>query len=475
MNDFFENNDEHDIGELIQQYQDALKNNKQVYFDEESLELLIDHYEFNNDYKNAHNLCDLGMANFGFNSTFYARKASLYLDQQDIENAEKFIEIAEKYDARDLDILFVKTQIHIYRSEHPMAIELLHERLQDDFMDNEDRAEIFLELASVYEDLEDYEKMFDVLKKAALADNNNEEAFHRLWLCAEMADLHEQSMIFHQQIIEQNPFSVLAWYNLGNAYFGLYQYEKAIDAYEYIMAINNENDFVLKDIAESYYKLGNHSKAIEHYNELLALNKDDEEAFFCIGLCYEQEGNFTKARQYYEKATRIDNAYDEAYFRIGECFLKQQKWTNALNYYKKAVKIDENQGEYYIGIAKCYIQLNEIEKAITNFHEAVQRQPMRLESWIEYINALYDISAFDLALQTVESALKFLPNAHEIRLIQTCIYLEQKSYAEAQHNLYTLGEHGILNADTITELNNFFGEDEHIVSLLLEVKKAFSL
>ena len=59
----------------------------------------------------------------------------------------------------------------------------------------------------------------------------------------------------HQKIIDQQPYSELAWFNLGSAYQGLKLYEKAIDAYQYAVAIDEKFDYAYRNMGDAYIRL----------------------------------------------------------------------------------------------------------------------------------------------------------------------------------------------------------------------------
>jgi tetratricopeptide (TPR) repeat protein len=474
MFDQNENDEAFDITELLEQYQSAIRNNTPIFLDEDSLEILIDHYEFMGDYSNAHQLCNIGIENHAFSSVFYLRKATLFLEQQELEKAEDLIEKATLFNPNDIEIVFSNAQLLVAKGLHDEAIALIKNKLKD-HIPAEEKSDLMLEIAAIYEDKEQFDKMFDALKSALIFDYNNEEAYHRIWLCTEMTEKYEESIKLHEQIINESPYSFLAWYNLGHAYYGLEKYEKAIEAYEYVQAIDDQNDYILKDIGEVYFKIKRIDKAIETFSEYLQNNKEDEEIYYNLGMCFEEDKNYVKARQNYEKATRIDNSYDEAFFRIGECYAKQSKWQNAINYYKKAIKINEHRGDYYVALAKSCIQTNDLESALLYFNDAVQQQPRRLESWIEYINTLYDLGTYEFAMQTIDAALNILPDAYELRLVQSCILLEEKRIDEAYQNLSFLCERKLINSDTIEELCVFFEDETAIQEMLFAVKKEFNL
>ncbi|MEB3059476.1 hypothetical protein, partial [Parvimonas sp. D9] len=82
--------------------------------------------------------------------------------------------------------------------------------------------------------------VFDCLKLILEEDPSNEEALYKICFWTDFTGRNEESIRLHQQIIEEQPFSELAWFNLAAAYQGLKLYEKAIDAYQYAVAIDEK-------------------------------------------------------------------------------------------------------------------------------------------------------------------------------------------------------------------------------------------
>ena len=74
---------------------------------------------------------------------------------------------------------------------------------------------------------------------------------------------NEESIKLHQAIIEDYPFSELAWFNLAAAYQGLKLYEKSIDAYQYAVAIDEKFDYAYRNMGDAFLRLRKYKEAIE--------------------------------------------------------------------------------------------------------------------------------------------------------------------------------------------------------------------
>ena len=81
--------------------------------------------------------------------------------------------------------------------------------------DGEERIELLFELADVYDDYEEFDKVFDCLKLILEQDPNNEEAFYKICFWTDFTGRNEESIRLHQKIIDEFPYNELAWFNLG--------------------------------------------------------------------------------------------------------------------------------------------------------------------------------------------------------------------------------------------------------------------
>jgi len=96
------------------------------------------------------------------------------------------------------------------------------------------------------------------------------------------------------------------------------EYEKAVDAFEYVLAINEDADFVYQDIAELHFKKGEFKKALVVLKEMTNDFDADDEIYFLQGKCHEALGDMKMARYCYRKAVHENPSLSEAYYRIGE-------------------------------------------------------------------------------------------------------------------------------------------------------------
>src|SRR5699024_5242313 len=104
----------------------------------------------------------------------------------------------------------------------------------------------------------------------------------------------EEGITLHQDIIERFPFNAQAWFNLGCAFKEIKLYEKAIDAFEYALAIREDFSYARHNIADAFIKLRKYDKAIEILKECLESETGDSSLYEALGYCYEKEKKYRK-------------------------------------------------------------------------------------------------------------------------------------------------------------------------------------
>ena len=84
------------------------------------------------------------------------------------------------------------------------------------------------------------------------------------------------------RFLDIDPFSFTAWYNLGIIYNQIDKYEKAIEAYDYALLLNESFHSAIFNKANSYANSGKFLEAIEFYKEYLEHETDSEETLLYI-------------------------------------------------------------------------------------------------------------------------------------------------------------------------------------------------
>ncbi|HMO40552.1 MAG TPA: tetratricopeptide repeat protein [Saprospiraceae bacterium] len=422
------------ILDLISEYETSLEKGDSFFLDEKSYAQLIEYYENEDLIDKALEATEHAIRHHGYVIDFYIKKARLLMEDHQDAQALTVLERAGLFAPGEPGIDLLRAEAMAHMGLHDEAFALLAE------LKKQANSTLFCEIyvceALIHELLEEYEQVFEALRAALLENPRHQEALERIWLCIESTKKYEESVRLHQQLLDLDPYSYLAWYNLGHAYAYLGNYDEAIEAYEYAYLINEKFEFAYRDRAELCFEIKQYRKALNCYLELLEQTESDSDLLLCIGQCYQQLEDYVTARRYYTQALQADTFNDEVLYYIGECYAEEGKWKRAERAFAKAIEIEDQREEYYAALAEAQFELGEWKKAETNFKKAIELAPDQIQFWMQYTGFLIEIDRVEEALTTLQEAENYSIGSEILYCRIACLF----ALGRRQEGCYWLGE-----------------------------------
>lgn len=423
-----------EIIDLIKQYEDAVKAKQQLFFEEDSYEQIITFYQENRELNKAMQVADSALEQYPYSAFFITKKAEVLAEQKMFDEALDYLDRAEMLDAQDINIYLIRADIFLWLGRHTEALEVIETALLIG-SEPEDKTELYLEMADVYEDLEKYWEVIDALKKAIECNPNSEEALNRMWFCTELTEKYNDSIEFHEALIEKYPYNLLAWFNLGHAHAGLKKYDDALEAFGYAIAIDENFEPAYICTADVLYMAGNYNESLRFYLDAIKLSKPNKELYLKTAECFEKLGELGKSRSYLRKAIAVDPYYDEAFYRIGETYRLEEKWPKAISSFERAVKLSKDNVDYLTALADAYISIDEGQKALDLFIHIFNIDPKSKQNWVNLATAYFNMEDFRKAFQILTEAEQKYDDCADILYIKAVFYYQAGNKNEALLNL----------------------------------------
>lgn len=391
-----------EIKELLIQYKNFKSGKSFRFIEEEAFIRIIDHFDDIEDLASALEAANYGVDQFPYSASLLIKKADLLLATRKYSEVLSILEKAEILDSNDINLYILKTDAYLALDCQQQAAEILESAVQ--IFQGEEKAELLFELADVYDDYEDFEKVFDCLRMILEEDGNNEEALYKICFWTDYTGRNEESIKLHQAILDENPYSTLAWFNLGAAYQGLKLYEKAIDAYQYAIAIDEKFDYAYRNIGDAYLRLRKYKDAIEALQKVLELSLPEAVIFEALGHCYDKMKNYAQARFHYRKAAHLNSTDSHLYYKVANTYMSEHHWESAIKNLETAMRIDRNQPDYHLAIARCFVEKGRTKEAVVHFSAFIKARPRNIQGWKDLIACLYKAGYYDDALEQTENA-----------------------------------------------------------------------
>jgi tetratricopeptide (TPR) repeat protein len=394
--------DQEEIKALIKQYIDLKEGRSHSFIEEDSFERIIDYFDDKDDVASALEAANYGIEQFPYSPMLQIKKADLLIATRHYREALTLLEKVELLDKNDINLYILKTDAYLALDQQRKAAEILEEAIH--IFDGEEKIELLFELADVYDDYEEFDKVFNCLQLILNQSPTNEEALYKICFWTDYTGRNEEGIKLHQKIIEEYPFTELAWFNLGAAYQGLKLYEKAIDAYQYAIAIDEKFDYAYRNMGDAYLRLRKYKDAIEALQKVLELTRPEDVIYEALGHCYDKMKNYAQARFHYRKASHLNPEDSHLHYRIACTYMNERLWESAIKNLENALRIHRSQPDYNFALAQCCTELNRTRDAVIYFSHFIKSRPKNIKGWKELLKCLYKAGFYEEALEQIHNA-----------------------------------------------------------------------
>lgn len=470
-NPYRQNRDE--LKELLKLYDNLKNGRRHSFIDEEAFLKIIEYFQDNDQQPNAIEAADTGMNLYPYSAALLIKKAELLLFSLQYREVLLLLREAELLDSRDINIYILKTDAYLALDQQEKAVKLLEKALN--LFEGQERIDLLFELADVYDDYEEFEKIFDCLKIILEEDPNNEEALYKICFWTDFTGRNEESIRLHLDIIDEYPYNDLAWFNLATAYQGLKLYEKAIEAYQYAVTIDEKFDYAYRNMGDAYIRMRKYKEAIEVLEKVLELSKPEEVIFEAIGHCYDRLKNFAQARFNYRKASHLNQEESKLFYKIACTYFNEKQWTSCIKQLDAALKINRMNPDYHLLMGECKMQTGLFKDAVQHFSNVVQSRPKSSSGWEALIRCLYTADFLNEALEQANAALIITQNKPLFLYYKSAVLFASGKSKEAILMLEKAMDKAPKLLKKFMELNPSILQNQQVVDVLARFKRKRSI
>ena len=373
-------------------------------------------------------ITDLALERFSYIPDLFLKKAQILIALNNTSEAFEALDQALMLAPAENEAKLMKANCLIMDKAYDDAFSMLSDIMVSGSY--KERLSASLLKANIHEILKDYNQMFTHIKFVLDLEPGNEPAMEKLWSYMEAQRSYHQGINYLNQLLNNEPYAYLAWYNLGQAYSCIGEYENAIAAYEYSFIIQPSFELGYKDCADLAFQLCKYKFALKVYSDALENLGPDSEVFACIGECYLKLKQYRLARLNFRKSNRLDPYNDEVHYNLGICFAAEHKYEIALQHYFKALKIEDCREEYFAAAAEAFYKIGEVDKANYYFIKATEIGGDIPEIWFAHAKFLYEIEEYQKSLEILEEADEYTYSAELLYIkVLTLVALDRKDEA----------------------------------------------
>lgn len=365
-----------EYSELVNRYEEMVKQKTSYFFDVSEFENIIDYYIDSNNANNALDVVKYATQQHPGSVSIQLKKAQVLIDKGLAANALKVIEQIELIEYSNSDVFLVKGSALNIIGRYNEA-----EKAFDHAIDVsiDDKVDIIHTVAQSFEQIGRYKTALKYLHQAFDLESNNIMLLYDIGYCYEKLGQINRSIDYYNQYLDLEPFSENGWYNLGILYNKSENYPKAIEAYEFAIAINPDFSVAYFNLANTFSNKEDYHSAILNYKEYLKFDGKSVEILTYIGDCYDNLKEFDIALNYYDEALSEDPFYADAMYGKANVLYSMGKMKKALPWVEKAIVIDDLNPEYHYLIGNIYTDTDQLDFAIESYKKAVDIDPEELD------------------------------------------------------------------------------------------------
>ncbi len=196
------------------------------------------------------------------------------------------------------------------------------------------------------------------------------------------------------------------WNALGNAYFAMDDFERAMESYEYALHLDPKNEESWNNIGFTYFSMGLMDKALESYTRAIELNPKYRQAWYNRGYTYHAIGKLNKAVHDYWMALRLEPMDEVAWNNLGNALYNLKHYMESIPYFMKAVTINPNYEIAWNNIGNALDRMG-IHTHSIPFHERALSINKRFDyAWHAKGHALCALGHCEEALEYLETAIE---------------------------------------------------------------------
>jgi len=403
-----ENSDflEEGMEERAQNFERMLESGESFFYDNDELGQLIDYYLDFEQINKATKAIAYGESIYPFESFYQIKKSEVFIAQRNINGAIKLLEKHRTIEPQNPEIAKLLGDCYALSLQYKRALDCYLFALNFDNTNDE----LLLRLARVNFAQGNNKKALSYLNAFPsdyMYDELSVQEFLKLFLDYGQ---HTEAVTFLQKIIDNDPYNYSAWYFLGLVHQKEEKYEEGISAYEFCIAIDEENTMGHLGKGNCLMELDQNQEAISSFNLSLDNDESDAEVFCNIAECYENLKDDSAAKYNYQKSIKLNPNLSDAYFGLATVYKRGAKLKEAERNLLKAIDIDRYESMYHIELAEVYLINENSDRCYYHYEKAYEIDSDTTEIILDFAHAKFELGNIDEALDLL---IKHLENHDE--------------------------------------------------------------
>ena len=306
-----------------------------------------------------------------------------------------------------------------------------------------------------------YKQAIEMLYKALEIESDNAEILYQLGELYYLLKNYSRAVHYLEKVITKDNSHIEALKILENIYINTNEPEKALQTAQKVFEIQKTSGNLV-DLINIYTKKGDLNKIKEFENsdiadekvlfaiskalyensedvkplleKILKKNPEYEDALVLLGKIYFEQNEFEKSKEIFDKFPKTTEN-PEVLNYLGLFALEEMKFVEAVKYFSKASNIDKKNPKYFYNLASAYFFNGWIPEAVQAYKTAICEAPDNYGYRYSLAYLYYERKSFEKAQTEIDIILKNKPDYQPAHVLNALLKLENKDYLGAKEEL----------------------------------------
>jgi len=439
------NNNSEEIKNSVNRFNQMLKTNLIYFFDVNEFQNITDYFLSIGEIQLSKKALYMGLIQHPKNIDLLLIKVEHFILDKRLKSAKKILRNLNLIYPFNEEIYIQKALVESKLGNHLESIKFLIELL--DF--TKEPTEVWNLIGMEYLLMEDYYNAEYFFKNCIIENPEDYPSLYNLLYCYEQMNLNKNAIKVLKKTIKYNPYSEIAWHQLGCIYSKMNKIEKAISCFDY--AIISDKNLISSYIEKA--KLlefkGQFVNAIENYKSVLKFN--DPSAFILtkIGECYIKLSSMVKGLDYFLKAIHIEPGCEKSWIKLIDYFINLKNYKKARFYLHKSLKINPDCIELWEKSVEINKNLKLKKNVTLSYETMIHLGDSRWGTLISCIDEWIIQKNWKKAIEIGLKAKLHFPNKSEIFYKLAGCYMKLGQNLKSNNSIKTGKKIGLPNFKTI--------------------------
>lgn len=426
--DDFQNGYDPELILAVERFEEMQKNKGHYFFETDELEEIFDYYYHQGQIEQASQVAEFGILQNPYSANFFVKRAQVCMSHGKFDDAMEQLNQAEIFEPTNYELYLLRGSIFDLQGNPKEAVK--HLKIAEGFA--EDQVDVvYSALAGVFINWKKYNSAIFYLQRVLNLLPDHPDALYDICFCYHQLDDLDSGIGFFQDYIDRNPFSDVGWYNLATLFNKQMLFERALEAFDYALLINDKNSLAWFNKANTFINMEEFHKALDCMYKAHDVEPDNPVLRCGIGVCHEKMGRIPEARTWYARALEMDPILSDGWYGLGICDELEGDYENSVIHLRKALEYMPESEEYWYSLGEVYAKMGDFYQAVDAYKQALDIDETYFEARFDLASLFWNAGEQGKAEQLVHAGMNLHREEPDFLYHLAAYYYKHKFMSEA--------------------------------------------